>query len=184
MTLARPLALGLGLAGNGADHRFVDIDVLDLDHRHLDAPGVGLLVEALLDVLVEPLALGEQGVQLVPAEHRAQRRLRQLRGRFEEVGDLDHRPLRIDDAEIKHGIDLDRHVVAGDHVLAGHVHGDHPQIDTDDLLDERDDDDQPRPLDLPETAEHEDDAALVFEQDAKRRHNEHEDYHPHRRKTG
>src|SRR6266850_414612 len=40
--LGAPLALGFGLAGDGAHHRLVQVDVLDLDIGDLDAPGVGL----------------------------------------------------------------------------------------------------------------------------------------------
>jgi hypothetical protein len=51
--LGAALALGLGLAGDRADHRVVQVDMLDLDVGDLDAPGVGLRVEDLLDVEVE-----------------------------------------------------------------------------------------------------------------------------------
>ena len=74
--------------------------MLDLDVGHLDAPGVGLRVEHLLDVEVELLALGQQLVELVLAEHRAQRGLRELAGRLEEVRHLDHRLRGVDDAEV------------------------------------------------------------------------------------
>ena len=71
-----------------------EVDVLDLDVGDLDAPGVGLRVEDLLDVEVQPLALGQHLVELVLAEHRAQRGLRQLAGGLEEVLDLDDRASR------------------------------------------------------------------------------------------
>jgi hypothetical protein len=54
-------------------------DVLDLDSRDLHAPRLGLLVDDLLQALVEGLALGQEGVEVGPAEHGAQRRLRDLR---------------------------------------------------------------------------------------------------------
>ena len=56
--------------------------MLDLDVGDLDAPGIGLRVEDLLDVDVELLALGQHLVEVVLAEHRAQRRLRELAGRL------------------------------------------------------------------------------------------------------
>ena len=71
-----------------------------------------------LDVGVELLALGQHLVQLVLAEHRAQRRLRELAGGHQEVLHLDDRLLRVDDAEVDHRVHLHRDVVAGDHVLA------------------------------------------------------------------
>src|SRR3546814_17173340 len=45
--LGAPLALSFRLARYGADHRFVDVDMLDLDIGDLDPPGVGLGVEDL-----------------------------------------------------------------------------------------------------------------------------------------
>ena len=76
-------ALGFGLLRHGADHALVEIDVLDLHVGDLDAPGLGGLIENDLDVGVELVALGEQVVHLVLAQHRAQRRLRDLAGRLE-----------------------------------------------------------------------------------------------------
>ena len=46
-------AFGLRLPGDRADHALVEIDLLDLDIRDLDAPGLGLLVEHLLNVGIE-----------------------------------------------------------------------------------------------------------------------------------
>ena len=86
------LALGLGLPRHGALHLLRQVDVLDLDHRHLDAPGIGVRVDDLLQRGVELLALRQQLVELRLAEHGAQRRLRQLRGRVQVVLDLDDRP--------------------------------------------------------------------------------------------
>jgi hypothetical protein len=61
--------------------------------------------------------------------------LRELAGRGEEILDLDHRELRIDDAEVQDGVDLQGHVVARDHVLARDVDDDDAQVDADHLLD-------------------------------------------------
>ena len=71
-----------------------------------DAPGVGLLVENFLDVGVELVALGEHLVEVVLAQHRAQRGLRELAGRGDEVLDLDNRALGIQHPEIDDRIDL------------------------------------------------------------------------------
>ena len=65
-----------------------DLDVLDLDRRDLDPPRLGLLVDDLLQVLVELLALGEQLSSSRLAEHRAQRGLRDLGRRGLELLDL------------------------------------------------------------------------------------------------
>ena len=112
--LRAPLALGLGLQRHRALHRARDLDVADLDRRDLDAPRLGVLVDGLLDRLVELLALGQQRVELGLAEHRAQRRLRDLRRRLQEALDLDRRARRVDHAEVADRVDLGRHVVARD----------------------------------------------------------------------
>ena len=133
--LGAPFALGLGLAGDGANHRFIEVDMLDLDIGHLDTPGIGLAVEDFLQGQVQALALGQHFVQRMPAEHGAQGGLRELAGGHQEVLDLDHRALRVDDAKVQHRVDLERHVVARDHVLARHVHDHDAQVDAHHLLD-------------------------------------------------
>ena len=76
---------------------------------------------------------------------------------------------------VDHGVDLDRDVVLGDHVLRRHVEHARPQVHAHDLLDEGNDQDQARPLHLPEAAEQEHDAALVLAQDADRVGDEQDD---------
>ena len=86
--------------------------MLDLHVRHLDTPGGGLLVEDGLDVGIKPLPLRQHIVQLVLAQYRAQRRLRQLAGGLKEVLYLDDGTFRVDHPEIQHRVHLHRHVVA------------------------------------------------------------------------
>ena len=148
--LRAPLALGLGLPRHRALHVAGDLDVLDLDDRDLDAPRRGLLVDDPLQDRVDLLALGEQLVERVLAEHGAQRRLRDLRGRGHVVLDLNDRGLRLDDAEVRDGVHAHGHVVAGDHVLRRHVERDRPQVDLDHLVDDRDQDEDARPLRMSE----------------------------------
>src|SRR6201997_1373670 len=57
-------AFGLGLARDRPDHALVEIDALDLDGRHLDTPPLGLLVEYVLDVGVEFVALRQHLVEI------------------------------------------------------------------------------------------------------------------------
>ncbi len=54
--------------------------MFDLDVGHLDTPGVGLLIEDLLNISVEPIPFRQQLVEFVFTENRAQRGLRQLAG--------------------------------------------------------------------------------------------------------
>src|SRR4249919_1090250 len=161
-------ALGLGLARDRADHDLVEVDALDLDVGDLDAPGIGLRVEDGADVVVELLALGQHLVQVVLPQHRAKRGLRELAGGFVEVFDVDDRFLRIDHAEVHDGIDLHRDVVARDHILGRHIHDDGAQVDTHHLLHDGNQQDQARPLHLPESPQLEHHAAFVFAQDLDR----------------
>src|SRR3546814_6183968 len=97
--------------------------------------------------------------------HRTQRRLRQLARCLTEVLHPNDRLLRIDDAEVDYGIDLDRDVVARDDVLGRHVLHDGAQIDSHHLLDDRNEDDEAGPLHAGEAAEGEYDATLVLAKD-------------------
>ncbi len=122
--LGPPLALGLGLAGDGADHALVDIDALDFHVGDLDSPHVGFGVQNVLDVPVQFVPPRQHLVHFVLAQHRAQRGLRQLAGGVVVILDLNDGPLRVDHPEVDHRVHLDRDVVAGNHVLAGYVHDD------------------------------------------------------------
>src|SRR5579884_1820666 len=77
--------------------------------------------------------------------------------------------------EIDHRIDLDRDVVARDHVLARHVVHDGAQVDAHHLLDDRDHQDEARPAHAGKAAEREHHGTLVFAQDADARIKENDD---------
>jgi hypothetical protein len=167
--LGTPLALGLGLARHRALHPRRDLDVLDLDDRDLDPPGRGRLVDDPLQDRVDLLAFGEELVELVLAQHRAQRRLRDLRGRHHEVLDLDDRGLRLDDPEVGDRIHAHRHVVLRDHFLWRDVERDRSQVDPDHSVDDWDQDEEAGALRFGEQpAEPEDDAAFVLSRDLDR----------------
>ena len=83
--------------------------------------------------------------------------------------DFDDRPARIHDPEVDDGVDLHRHVVAGDDVLRRHVHDDRAQADAHHAVDRREHEDDAGPLRLrQQLAEPEDDGALVLVQDLDR----------------
>ena len=136
--LGTPRAFGFGLLCDRADHAFVEVDVFDFDVGHLDTPVVGALIQDLLDVGVELVALRQHVVELVLAEHRTQGRLGELAGGFEHVCNPDDGLFRIDDAEVDHRVDPYRDVVLGDHVLGRHIQYHDTQIDFGHFLQERD----------------------------------------------
>src|SRR5438876_3943304 len=100
------------------------------------------------------------------AEHGAQRGLCELAGCGHVIADLYDGALGIDDAKVENGVDLDRDVVARNHILGRHDLHHHPEIDLYELLHDRNEDDEAWALHSGEAAEREDDATLVFPQDA------------------
>ncbi|MGY3073732.1 hypothetical protein ACVWZZ_000103 [Bradyrhizobium sp. LM6.10] len=173
--MARRNRSASALFGNRAHHGFVEIDVLDLDSGDLDAPDVGLLVQYLLDVGVQPVAFGQHLVEFVLAKHRTERGLGELTGRGHIITDLDDGALGIDDAEVENGIDLDRDVVARNHILGRHDLHHYPEVDLDQLLHDRNEDDEAGPLHPGEAPEREDNAAFVFPEDANGLGEKHDD---------
>ena len=83
---------------------------------------------------IDLLPFSQEIVQLGLAADAAQGGLGELRGSKEIVLDLDRRSVGIDHAKIEHSVHLDRHVVAGNHVLRRDVHGDCAQVYPDHAL--------------------------------------------------
>ena len=82
---------------------------------------------------------------------------------------MDHGALRIHDPEVDDCIHLHGDVVARDDVLARHVLDERAQVRTHDLLNDRDHDDETGPRDPRETAQCEENTALIFPEDPDRR---------------
>ena len=144
--LRAALALGFGLPCHRTLHAGGDLDVLDLDDGDLDPPRGGRLVDDRLQDRVDLVALGEELVEHVLAEHRAQSRLRDLRGRDHVVLDLNDRVVRLDDPEVGDRIHTDRDVVLRDHLLRRDVERHRAQVDLDHPVDDRDQEEEPGPF--------------------------------------
>src|SRR5699024_6272773 len=173
--LGATFALGFGLAGDGSDHGFVDVDILDFHVGNLDAPRVGGFVQRFLKDLVDVVAFGEDFIQLMLTEYRAQTGLCQLAGCLVEVRYLQHRFVRVDDAEIHHGVDVDGHVVIRDHVLRRHVHHVDAQIHANDALQHRYQQDQTGAFGTGVATQRQHHATLVFRQNLDGRKQEKDD---------
>src|ERR1043166_2381221 len=173
--LRAPLALGLGLPGDCADHALIEIDVLDLDIGDFDAPAFGLAIEDLLDVAVELVAFGEHLVEIVLAQHRTQCCLRKLAGRLIEVRDLHDSALGIDDLIIDDGGHAYRDIIVRNDVLRRHVVDARSEIDLDHLLHERNEQNKPGTLYPGETAEREHYGPLVLAHDLHSREDDNDD---------
>jgi hypothetical protein len=77
---------------------------------------------------------------------RTKRGLGDLRGRVLELLDLHDRVTWVDHLEVRHGVDAGGDVVAGDHVLGRDVEGDTAKVDAHELIDDGDQQDEPRAL--------------------------------------
>ena len=62
--LGPPFAFRFGLLGHRTLHAFRQLKILQLHHRHLDAPGLGLLIDNLLQAVIDLLPLRKQLIQI------------------------------------------------------------------------------------------------------------------------
>ncbi len=115
-----PLALGLHLPGHGVGDVGRRLQVLDLDPRHLDAPGAGRLVDHGQQAGIDVLAVGQHLVQLHRADHGAQIGHGKLGDRAREVGDAVGGRRGVHHLDEDDGVDLHADVVLGDHLLLRH----------------------------------------------------------------
>jgi hypothetical protein len=138
--------------------------------------GIGLLVNDHLQLLIELLALGEQFVELDLAQHAAQRRLRNLRRRLQIIFDLGDRRFGRDYPEEDNRVHVHGDVVTSDHFLRGHVERHGPQVHFDHLIDDGDDEEEPRPFGPLEPSEPKDHDSLILAHDLDRvEQEEHDD---------
>jgi len=166
--LGPAFAFGLGLLGHGPLHFLGQVDVLELDVGHLDAPGTGVLVEDGLHLAVDLVAVGQDFVQLDAAADAAQGGLGNLGSGVHVVLHFQDGLFRINDAEIDHGVDLDAHIVPGDDVLIGHVQG---KVRSDTLVIRSRTGSRmmsPGPLVVDDPAQAENNAPLIFVEHSKR----------------
>src|SRR5690606_30482964 len=135
--------LGLRLPGHGPFHRLGQGDVLDLHPVDVDTPVQCRAVDHQLEALVQPLAVGQQVVQVALADDAPQRRLRHLGHREPVVLHTDDGLHRVDHLEVDDRVDPDGDVVPGDAVLRGHRQRHDLHVDLPHAVDDRDDPRQP-----------------------------------------
>ena len=109
-----PLALGLRLLGHRIFKRLRNANVANLDGLHGDSPRGGLLVEDLLQLVAECLALGDHLGELMAADGFAKGGLRAEGDSLGEVLDLEDGLFRVPDEPEDDGVDVDGHGVAGE----------------------------------------------------------------------
>ena len=161
-----PVPFGLGLLRDGPLHLLREVDVLDLNGRDLDPPGLRLCIDNALKLGIDLVALGEQVIEQALTEHAPKGGLCNHGGRVEVILDGHDRLLRLIDTEVNHRIDLDGDVVLGDDILGWHVHRDRSEAHPLEVVDEGNDDDDARTVpteDAPrEASESKDHGSLVF----------------------
>ena len=123
-------------------------------------------IENTLQTQVNLVAVRQQFVEFLLAEHRAQGSLRELRSLIDVIGDFHHRLIGIDHAQENNRVDFQRDVVAGDDVLRRNFQRFLPQRNAHHAVDRAEHQNDARALGLAQQApEPEDDAALIFSQD-------------------
>ena len=119
-------------------------------------------IQDVLDAAVDLFPFGQEFVQFALTADTTQCHLGELRGGKKIIFDFPHRQIGVDDPKIKHGVDLDRDVVASDHVLRWDIHGHRAQIQLDHFFDARNDVDHARTARADHAAEPEHYSALVL----------------------
>src|SRR5829696_5585640 len=126
--LGAPLALALSLTGHRPLHVLRYLHVFDLDHAHLDTPGLRLLVYDRLKLLVYLLAVGKEVIEVLLSKNAPQGGLGDLAGCEDVVLYLKDALVGVHHPEVDDGGHSGWDVVAGDDLLRRHLHGDGPQV--------------------------------------------------------
>jgi len=125
-----------------------------------------LLVDDLLEPLVDLLPLGKDLIEMGLPHYRPQGGLGDHGSGRDIICHLNDRSLGIDDMEVDDRVHSHRDVVPGYDFLSGNIHGNCAEIQADHLVDDWDEQDEPRPLGAEKPPETEDDPPLVFPEDA------------------
>ena len=119
-------------------HRVRRVDGLELDAVDPDAPLARGLVENAAQLRVDLVAAGQGLLEIEGADDVTQRGDRELLDALDEVGDLVHRRLGVDDRVVDDCVDVDHEVVGRDHRLRREGHDLLAQVDVGPhLVDER-----------------------------------------------
>ena len=119
-------------------------DLADLDGAHLDAPADGLLRDLDLQPRVDLLAAGQHILDGEVADDGAQRGGRQVADGDDEVVDVDDRVFGLRNLEEDDEVHVDERVVLRDRGLLGLLDHELSQVDAHAVVDERDQDHEPR----------------------------------------
>src|SRR5919106_5857490 len=168
------LPLRLRLSRHRPAHRLRQLDVLHLHEGHLDPPGVGEVVDDLLEAPVDVVPVDQDLVQVYLADHAPKGGLSHLRRAEQVVLDGDRRPDRLHHVEVRDRVHPDGHVVPGDDVLRRDVHRHRLEVHLHHPVHDGDDEEQPGALGPDHSSEPEDHASLVLLHDPDRRDEDHQ----------
>ena len=121
-------------------------------------------VDHCLKLLIDLLTLREKLIQVRFSQRAAQGRLGDLGRGVEVVLHLEDRAVRVENAEIDHGVHLHGNVVLRDHVLGRHVHRHGSELDPHHLVHDGDEEDDAGSLRADGAAEPEHHTAFVLAQ--------------------
>ncbi len=127
--------------------------------------GAVCVIENALQPQINLVAMRQQFVEFLFAQHRAQSGLRKLRSLVGVIRDFDHRLVGIDHAQKNDRVHFERDVVARDDVLRRNLQRFLPQRNPHHAVDGGEDQNHSRTLGRDQASQPEDDAALIFGQD-------------------
>ncbi len=166
--------LGLGLAGHGALHQLWQQDILDLDQRDHHTPRLfRVLVNDVPQPLIDPVAMGQELIEVRLAQHTPQRGQGQLLGGQGVFLNLHDRAFWIHHVKVHHRVHVDGHVVPGDDLLGFQDHRSGAQVNLDQVVNPGQDQVEAWFSDTDELAKAEQHAALVLVHGLDGRDNEH-----------
>jgi len=123
------LPLRFRLPGDGSPHTLREVHLFRLYKRYLDSPWVGLPIQNLLKLHIDPVPLRKQLIQINLPNNASQGGLSELRGGIKIVFDLDNGFVGIHNAKIDDGVHPDRDIIMGDDILGGNVQRHGPEAD-------------------------------------------------------
>src|SRR5262245_1057867 len=111
---------------------------------------------------IDAVPVGEKFIEFGFSKHTAQDGLAGLAGGIQIIFDVNDGFHGLHDAKKHHGVYFDRTIILGDDVLRRHDHGDGTKAHFNDLIDYRQNKDDPGSLRSASTPQAEDDSSFIF----------------------
>ncbi len=127
--------LGFGLFRHGAFHVGREFNVLEADTFDVDTPFVGLCINDFADLGRDFVAFAQDFIEVEVAGDVAESGLGESTGCVTVIRGFEDGFLRVDDASVDDGVDINSDVVAGDNFLFRNVHRGSADVDFEHFVD-------------------------------------------------